>query len=283
MKLYKIFSIWELLIFFLFIVIILLQIFFYFNNSSINERGIKALKNKDFLTAQKYFKQNIESGVLDSLAYLNLGLSYDLLKQPLKALEIYKTVSSSNDRNAGLFFSYFNQAELYGRLGDLEKALQSYQLALEFRQKEKEIKTNIELLLKQKSGQGSEGDDLENKDQSNGSDNRQSEKNKKGEEDKKKDQQKENQPQDDIEDQHSESGKDENTSEEKNSEEEQKEDQKDLDNRNQSENIKKGNEQILTEREQRAILEEVQKQENKVRTRVYQNKNIFGDKTKEDW
>ena len=151
MRLYKVFSLLEFLIFLFFIVLALSLLFFYFNNSSLNNKGVKALKSRDFLRAKKYFSQNVESGFSDHRSYLNLALSYDLLKQPLKALEIYNIVSSSNNRSKDVFFSYFNQAELYGRMEKLEKALKNYQSALEFRQKEKEIKTNIELLFKQKN------------------------------------------------------------------------------------------------------------------------------------
>ena len=285
MKLYKIFAVWEFLIFLLFVAFILFLVFFYFNNSSLNEKGIRALKNKDFLTAQKYFKKNVESGLLDNDSYLNLALSYDLLKQPLKALEIYKTVSSSNHKNSSVFFSYFNQAELYGRLGNLEKALQNYQFALEFGQKEKEIKTNIELLFKQKDQENrqnskSKGSDSQN--QSDRSNNPLKEKDEKQnqqqnsngnqfEEDKKGNQQEKS---------------DKDQSDKQQSENENKangEEQEESSSASQSENIGKNKQKTLTEREQKAILEEVQKQENKVRTRFYQNQRTFGDKTGKDW
>ena len=35
--------------------------------------------------------------------------------------------------------------------------------------------------------------------------------------------------------------------------------------------------------ELKAILKEVEKQENKVRSQFYKNKKTFGDKTKKDW
>ena len=274
-RLYKVFSIWESVIFIFFILFAVFLLFLYFNNNSINEKGIKALKNKDFWTAQKYFKQNIESGFLDNRSYLNLGLSYDFLDQPLKAFEIYKIVSSEKNRNMGVFFSYFNQAELYGRLGNLEKALQNYQSALEFGQKEKEIKTNIELLFKQKGQQG-KGSDSKNQSSGSASDSQSETKS--------------NQEQ-------SEGDKGENqknAEDEKSSEEDKKEDQNSVngedsfeenktDNRDQSEESQSGAKKALTEREQKAILEEAQKQENKVRTRFYQNKKTFGDKTGKDW
>ena len=302
MKLYKIFSIWEFLIFIFFIILALLLVLFYFNNNSLNEKGITALKSKDFLTAQKYFKQNVESGSLDNRSYLNLALSYDFLNQPLKAFEIYKIVSDSKNKNLGSFFSYFNQAELYGRLGNLEGALKHYQLTLEFGQKEKEIKTNIELLFKQKEQKGKQGSKSENSDsknQSSGSDS-QSTEGKKGDqsledkkreadkdqssEDKGKDQE-ENQSKENAEEQQAEGKKDEdqNTSAGGQSEENQNKDQQKAGSGNQSEEEGQNKQKALTEREQKAILEEVQKQENKVRTRFYQNKRTFGDKTGKDW
>ena len=274
-KLYKIFSIWELLIFMLFIVLALLLALFYFNNSSLNEKGVKALKRKDFLTAQKYFQKNVASGFLDNRSYLNLALSYDFLNQPLKAFEIYKIVSDSKNKNMGSFFSYFNQAELKGRLGDLDGALKNYQSALEFGQKEKEIKTNIELLFKQEGKQGSEGERSNSKSQS--------------EEDKKKEEGKG----ESEEDKKKEEGKGESEEDKKKEEGkgESEEDKKKEEGKGESEEGKKVDESqtgkeeqiVLTEREQKAILEEVQKQENKVRSRFYQNQRTFGDKTGKDW
>ena len=298
MRLYKIFSILEFLIFVFFILLTLSIVFFYYNNSSFNIKGIKALKSKDFLTAKKYFAQNVESGLLDNRSYLNLALSYDLLKKHLKALEIYKVVSSSNDKNMAVFFSYFNQAELHGRLGNLEKALQYYQLALEFRQKEKEIKTNIELLFskknqkEQKGKKGSEGENLENKEQSSGSEESQSGEDKKEEqslENKEKDEeqnQKEKEKQKELgeEDQskanEGQPEENENKNKNKSSEGQAEQNQAKGDDTSQS---KKIDQKGLTDREQKAILDEVQKQENNVRTRFYQNKRSFGDKTGKDW
>ncbi|MCZ0932982.1 MAG: hypothetical protein OXJ52_07510 [Oligoflexia bacterium] len=289
MKLYKVFSIWEYLTVAFFIVAVLFLLLFYLNNNSLNEKGITALKNKDFRTAQKYFQKNVESGFLDNRSYLNLGLSYDLLNQPLKAFEIYKIVSSSNSRRIWAFFSYFNQAGLYGRLGNLERALESYQSALEFRQKEKEIKTNIELLFKNNK-QGSKKGDSDSKNQSSGSDKGPSKEDKKedlgessdkdpSEEDKKEDLGESSDKDPSEEDKEDKQG---GSSEEDPSEEDKKEDSGGSSEEDPSKEDK-SDKKVLTEREQSAILEEVQQQENKVRARFYQNKKTFGDKTSEDW
>ena len=307
MKLYKIFSIGEFLAFGFFLAGALLFALLHLNNSSINDKGIRALKNKDFLTAQKYFKQNVESGFLDNRSYLNLGLSYDFLKQPLKALEIYKIVSHANNKSIGAFFSYFNQAELHGRLGDLNKSLINYQSALDFGKKEKEIKTNIELLFKQKDqkgGQGSKSERSEDKEQSNSSGNSSSEQNKeenqsskdkeKGADKKQALENKEKDQQDTNEESQSKKNTKRQQTEQKKEEDqddsadqqpkrEQNKNQQETGNESQSERVEKHSQKALTDREQKAILEEVQKQENKVRTRFYQNKRAFGDKTEKDW
>ena len=297
---YKIFSIWETLIFVFCVIFTLLLLLFFFNDSSLNTKGIKALKRADFQMAQKYFKQNIEKGSLNSFSYLNLGLSYDLLNQSLKALEIYEIVSNSKNKDAGAFFSYFNQAELYGRLRNLESALRYYQSAIEFGRKEKEIKTNIELLFKQKEQNSSDQDQPEKnkgegqkdssgqnqfeKNQAEGqkdsSDQDQSEKDKGGEQ---KDGSGQDQPDKDKE------GKQKDGSGQGQSQQKKEESSKANNNEGDTANNEKQAEQkntdskALTEREQKAILEEVEKQESKVRAKIYQNKHGFGDKTKEDW
>ena len=290
MRLYKVFSVWESLIFIFFILSTLFLLLFYLNSSSLNEKGIKALRNKDFHSAQKYFRKNIEKGSLDDRSYLNLGLSYDLLNQPLKALEIYKVVSSSKKRSPGMFFSYFNQAELYGRLGNLEKALQNYQKALSFGQKKKEIKTNIELLFKKQkpnSKPDSKNKNSNNKNRSENSNNSQSGEDKKEEQEKaidgnrsEENNQSENSVENQLEKDKEDSRKIEAKGEDKKdnpaggpSEENKGESLKAEPNRNQSD--KGSQKKVLTEREQKAILEEAQRQENKVRSRFYQNKKLL--------
>ena len=306
MKFYKIFSIWEYLTVAFFILTAVFLLLFYLNNNSLNDKGIIALQNKDFQTAQKYFQKNVESGFLDDRPYLNLGLSYDLLNQPLKAFEIYKIVSSSKNRSLGAFFSYFNQAELYGRLGNLEKAIQNYQSALGFKQKEKEIKTNIELLFKDNRQGGSGKSESDSKNQSNHS-NKDSSKD--GKEDEKRENSDKNPSEENTEDEKGDSSDkdspEENTedkkgdSSDKDSPEENTEDEKgdsfDKDSLEENTEDKKGDssdkdspeenteEKVFTERDQAAIFEEVQQQENKVRARFYQNKKVFGDKTGQDW
>ena len=254
--------------------------------------GIRALKDKDFLKANKYFIQNVESGFLDSRSFLNLALSYDLLKQPLKALEFYKIVSSNTDKTNAVFFSYFNQGELYGRLGDIEKALENYQSALGFRQKEKEIKTNIELLFKQqnqKGNKGSKNQEPEKNKKAEESGEGESTENKKGEQsstakDKQNNQSSNKKEKGGGEKDQSKSNQSEAEGNEARDQNQEKNDQavepQDQADNNQSEKIDKT---ALTKREQQAILEEVQKQENQVRTRFYQNRRTFGDKTRKDW
>ena len=293
---YKLFSMWETLIFVVCVMFFLLLVLFFFNDSSLNTAGIKALKSGNFQTAQNYFKQNIEKGSLNSPSYLNLALSYDLLKQALKSLEVYKIISDTDTKDTGAFFSYFNQAELYGRLGNLESALKYYQLALKFEREEKKIKTNIELLFKQtdQDGQSDKSNSEQNqsekgKEEKEGSGQNQSEKDK--EQDQKKGTGQDQSEKDKEEEQKEGSGEDQS---EKDKEEEQQggnpdqqqEEESDNNGEDTVDNEKQAHEKdanALTAREQKAILEEIQKQENKVRAKIYQNKQGFGDKTKEDW
>ncbi len=225
---------------------------FYFNVlfRHLNFKGIRAIKKNNFSLALKYFSQSVEEQPLNPWSHLNVALTHDLFRNPLKAMQVYKVVSSQFDGLAQ-FFSYFNQAELNGRLGFLDKALENYQEALEFKYKEKEIKENIELLFQN---------------------------NEKKKNDKKKDQQEEK-------GQKGESGQEEN---EDNSRQKSKKEQDDVEKRTENEeNNQQEKEQRkpgdLSKEQEEAILKAIEQQEGEVRAKVFKKKDYYGDKTGRDW
>ena len=252
----EIISLWETALFLIFFLIILAVVIFSLTNVnlSLTYKGIQAVYEKDFNKAYEHFNKVLVKKPFDPRAHLNMALSYDGLKEPDKALKNYDIVSSgmlTGKSKSSVFFAYFNKGELYGRLGSLDKALENYQKALKFHYKEREIKKNIELLFQaQKSQAKNQQDQKENQDQENQA--------QKDQEEKKNSQQ--------------------NQSENKKSQKEQ--DQKSSSQQNQK---KESQEEGLSEIEQKAILREVEKQENKARSRLYRKQQIFGDKTKTDW
>ncbi len=302
MRLYKVISIWEWAGFSLWLALSLLLFWLYFQeiSSSLAYKGVKAWHKKDFALAQKRFTQALAKRPFDPWAYMNLGLSHDSLSAPDKALKTYGIVSSHlarQSRRAG-FFSHFNQGELNGRLGQLRQALESYQKALDFQYKEKEIKTNIELLF-QKSQQPQSDRQME-KQGKNQPENKPDQKNSQQGDDKNPEDQKNTQQGDDKnpEDQkNSQQGDGKNPEDQKNTQQgdgKNPEDQKSGRSQKERPQPSSPNKQAqpghnnpdlkeLSEKEQKAILEEVEKQENKARAGFYRKRRVFGDKTIKDW
>ena len=280
---HKILSFWDyLLVFFLFSLSLFLLLFYLKGiGSSLMHKGIKSFHKKDFVQAQKYFEQSLAKNPSDPWSYMNLALNHDLLNEPDKALKNYDIVSSHlvKKSNLAVFFSYFNKGKLYGQLGQLEKALNSYQEALEFRYKEKETKTNIELLFK--NDKSSEKNKKQEENQKNQSEDKEEKDKGQSERDKEK--------VDKNQSANQQKQKNKNQEKDKESTDTDKENPKNQ--KSQSENTEKdqgsskGEEDLkgLSEKEQKAILEEIEKQENKVRARFYKGQTIFGDKTKRDW
>lgn len=106
------------------------------------------------------------------------------IKSYLKAAEL-----AGNDEQK--FIAHFNLGETFGRLKNIEKALEHYQEALNIIPDSVETKTNIELLLQKQSGQGKgqsdkndQSKDQNKEGQGQGSDQKKDEENKKKNEDK---------------------------------------------------------------------------------------------------
>ena len=266
MKFYKVFSWWEWFIYIFLVLFSLFLVVFYLRGikTSMDYKGIQSFKNKNFTEAQKYFNQALIKKPFVPWNYINLALSQDMLNLKDKALKNYDTVSSKliNKSLSADFFSYFNKGELYGRLNQLDKALKNYQKALEFHYKEKIVKKNIELLFK---------DSKKSKNQ----------KDQKGENNKKKENQQKSP--EEQRDQQEQSSPVKESKEGKQDQSKKPEPEENQDRPPRKQEQEKKQQSQLTKHQQKAILEEVEKQENKVRSRFYRGKTIFGDKTQKDW
>ncbi len=260
-------SIWDFGLFLIPILMSCLLMVFYFNIlfQHSNSEGVKSLKNKDFNSAVQSFSQAVEEEPLNAWVHLNLSLTYDLLNNPLKSLQIYKLVSSQFI-NHPQFFSYFNQAELNGRLGFLDKALENYQKALDFKYKEKEIKENIELLFQNnKNKKDSKDKEDKSKDKKSSGKDQGGQKGKSDQEEEKDSSKKE-------------ANQGEENHGEKNVEKENKKEQ----DKNQGQEGQQRPDDLKKEQE-KAILKAIERQEGENRAKAFKRKNQHGDKTKKDW
>ena len=103
---------------------------------------------------------------------INLGVTYELLKDADKALRQYENAGKDANNykppfrstyldflnphfspEAMNFISQFNQGQLLGRENKIDLALEHYQQALRYNPISKEVKTNIELLFQQQQNQ----------------------------------------------------------------------------------------------------------------------------------
>ena len=138
------------LILFIGIALDLVFLYFFLFNSP-ERKGIYFLMRKQPTEAIQQFEKALKEKPSSPFLHLNIGLSYDLQNQPLKAIEKYKWVTKMFGAFPQ-FVSYFNQGELRGRLNQPDEALDNYQSALNFNTETKKIKQNIELLFKQNKG-----------------------------------------------------------------------------------------------------------------------------------
>lgn len=152
----------------------------------LNNETSKKIKEKSIDESQTGYLKALEVEPLLPAVHSNLGSTYDTLKDPEKALRLYKNAEefsrteikesadqplvSKWEKNAmytTLFASLFNQGQLLGRENKLDESLEKYQAALDLNPESMEVKTNIELMFQQQQGkgQGGENDKDKNKDQ----------------------------------------------------------------------------------------------------------------------
>ena len=268
----------------------------------------KALKKRQIETAQQYFNSGIEKNPSNVLNYLNLALSYDLFKQPKKAEKIYEIASSDAfiTNNLNVFYLYFNRAELAGRLYiKPDQALKFYQKALGFHYKKEVVKKNIELLFKKKSQPPRSDSKSQNSQDSsqtesapleNNSEGRESQEEQKGDRELKEEADQPSGAEESSEAQKQERGQSEEelkeggeSIEEGESEEDLPEDSPEDSPEDLPEDSPEDLPESLSKTQssygdwEKAVLEEIQKQENKVRSQLYKEKGTFGDKTDKNW
>ena len=126
---------------------VLVFLHFFIFSQTWTKKGIRFIKQKKPQSAVNLFVKILEREPFHPYAHLNLGLAYDMRDRPMKALKEYGMILKYFNQDSLQFFASFNRAELHGRLGNLEKALENYQQALAFSIEKDKIKQNIELLF----------------------------------------------------------------------------------------------------------------------------------------
>ena len=255
---YKVFSFWEYLLSLIFFMAFVFS--FYYKTDDPAYKGFLSLKRNQLEKAEKLFKKAVEKNSSDFLSQLNLAFTYDLSKNSDQALQSYFAIPEFAPDELR-FYSYFNQAELYGRLGNLDKALENYQKSLDFDYHTTRVKKNIEWLFKNKNQDSQKSSQKDSEKDS---------------------QNQKNRTQDDSEDSQKDSEepfKSQDSSSQEDSDEAEREDLS----KEPTGGFQHSDKTGLTKRGEQAILEEIEMQENRIRSQIYKRKKVFGDKTEKDW
>ncbi|MFZ4403789.1 MAG: tetratricopeptide repeat protein [Pseudobdellovibrionaceae bacterium] len=226
-----------------------------------NLKGNQLLRDKQASEALKSYVQGLSAAPFHPDLHLNLGLTFEVLGQNDKALSEYKQSEKFwlPKKDAKIFYSYFNQAQVLGKEKKVEEALELYQKALAINPTSMEVKTNIELLTQQQQGQGQgEGKDQDPKNQDQNKQNKPEDKNNDSDKDK------------------SEKDKDQN-----------KDQNKDKDNKTPKNSPKykprpfDGKE--ISEQDAKKILGELKQQEQKIRAEYNKRQNSKESPRDKDW
>jgi tetratricopeptide (TPR) repeat protein len=134
----------------------------------LNREGNQFLKNQNFPAAQNHYLEALQFNPFLAELHLNLGLTFEMLQAPDKALSSYleaeKLAGQAKDAEM-TFMARFNRAQLLGKDKKVDEAIAVYQSALDIIPSSKEVKTNIELLTQQQQGKGGGDSKDQNQDQ----------------------------------------------------------------------------------------------------------------------
>ncbi len=195
-----------------------------------NNKAVDLLNKKKNHQAHKRLMDALVNQPLSPFLHYNLGHAFYQNKNFEQAIKQFESASRMTSDKEIQFKSLFNAAESANQKGDIDRALEYYQLALKLKPEALEVKTNIELLMSR------------------------SKKNKQSKQDKKNQQQRQDeQPQ--------ESEKDKRSQQEQGSPREQ---------RKKTENKNQFKSKELTSKDVEKILEELKRQEEKVRGQFMQ-------------
>jgi Ca-activated chloride channel homolog len=130
-----------------------------------NQDGIKKYSEEDFGGAFKDFAKALGKDAYNPTFHFNLGDAFLKNGEVNKALNEYDSVEKSPKADSELKFkSMFNAGNAAVQAKDIPKALSYYQRALGYKPDSQEVKTNIELALREQQGGGGSSDKDKDKD-----------------------------------------------------------------------------------------------------------------------
>lgn len=144
----------------------------------LNREGNALLLKQSYAAAVDKYVEALKYDPFKAELHLNMGLAFEGLQQPDKALQSYAQADKLAASPEVKFMARFNQAQLLAKGKKVDEALALYQKALEIEPTSKETKTNIELLTQQQQGQGGQSDNKDNKDQKQNQQQQQNQQNK---------------------------------------------------------------------------------------------------------
>ncbi len=135
-----------------------------FDSIQNNNEGVDDFGAKHYTAAYETFIKSLADEPFDRQVQFNLGVSFEGIKEPEKALKQYDQVLQGVEDPNLKFATLFNKARLHSEKKEIDKALEIYQEALALNPQSKEVKHNIELLTQQQQG-GGKGDNQDQKQQ----------------------------------------------------------------------------------------------------------------------
>lgn len=132
----------------------------------LNEEALENFKEKAYGQSLQNLIQALESEPMNPKIHLNLGMTLLAMEEPERAAKAFSSAASLTSNPKERFIALFNEAYSYGESKRIDKALETYQKALEIDPDSIEVKTNIELLLsgqQNNQGQGEGKNDPNNK------------------------------------------------------------------------------------------------------------------------
>ncbi len=175
----------------------------------LNRQAVRLLKDQKPAEALNKWAEALGHSPMTPEIHFNMGLAFEALEQPEKAIQSYQTAERLAMSHEVQFLSRFNQGALHQKAKRVDDALNAYHGALMVNPTSRETKINIELLIQQQQkdqqqkgegeqkepkddGQGKGKDQKDKKDPKDGKDKKDQEK--KDPKDEKGDQKKEDKP-----------------------------------------------------------------------------------------
>jgi tetratricopeptide (TPR) repeat protein len=132
-----------------------------------NNEAVELLEKEKNPDAYRTLTEALSDSPFQPELHLNLAFGFEKGGELEKALSEYNWVFENSEDPSLKFEAVFNAARIKGQAKKIDEALSLYQKALELKPDSLEVKTNIELLLKEGGG-GGKGDQEKKDDKGKG-------------------------------------------------------------------------------------------------------------------